>query len=46
MTNKNKTESDEKDFSQDQKKTLPEPDPNLRQVMYKREKKEEKNDKK
>ena len=46
MTNKNEKESDEKDLSQDQKKPLPEPDCNLRQVMYKRKQKVDKNNKK
>jgi len=46
MTNKNQKESDEKDLSQDQKKPLPDPDPSLRQVMYKREQKEDRNNKK
>lgn len=46
MTNKNQKESDEKDLSQVQKKPLPKPDPSLRQVMYKRKKKEDSDGKK
>jgi hypothetical protein len=46
MPEKNESKTDKKELSQNQKKPLPQPDPNLRQVMYKREQKEDKNDKK
>ena len=40
MPKKNQSKSDEKDLSRNQKKPLPEPDPNLIQEMYKRKNKD------
>ena len=46
MPKKNQSKSDKKDLPRNQKKPLPEPDPNLTQEMYKRRQKDEKNYKK